>query len=73
MDAEVVAAEVNAAVAVVGEESISSVDSVRELEDALASPQEEDAILTADSQQYAYHVIGPLDIFSRIEEEHLSF
>lgn len=45
VDAGVVAAEVNAAVAVVGEESFSSADSVRELEDALASPQDENATL----------------------------
>lgn len=73
VDSEVIVAEVNAAVAIVGKESINSVDSVQELEDAHGSPQDQDNILKPGSQHCEYHVIGPLDIFHRVEEIHLSF
>lgn len=72
VDGEVIVAEVNA-VAIVGEESICSTDSVQELEDTHVSPQEQDAILKPGSQHCDYHVIGPLDISHRVEEIHLSF
>lgn len=56
---EVIVAEVNADVANVDEESISSPDSVHELEDAQASPQEQDVIIKPGSQHCEYHVIEP--------------
>lgn len=40
----------------------------KKLENAHGSPQEQDAILKPGSQHCEYHVIGPLDIFHRIEE-----
>lgn len=49
VDGEVIVAELNA-VTIVGEESICSTDSVQELEDTHASPQEQDAILKPGSQ-----------------------